>query len=742
MKIAAQRIALLALLVAGAAKGQALVWESNFGTAVVRARTENRLLLVDVRYNCARLENQLTVDDLDHLVESRSWRCNQKIDARLKSATQHEPIVESLRTLVLVRDDGALKNLARSSALVIVDPAIEPVIELPLDSDEAFANVLRQVLVAAPVILASSTARLSKDAAAADMDFGTALLLLRDPRRAAVRFEAAARAYDARHDTLHAQRAEIEQGFSLFAMGGTREGEFIVQQTLRNATSSDVIGKAWLAIGAMRRIEGHVAAAIAAYRSAYQLATPGSEMFVEARDALAGLDDEPLPSREGPPAKGTVRILVPARRTIAGKANFIAESDPTAARVEFFLDDAPAGTSSRAPFRVRIDLGPSPRIRRIKAIAYDAAGRAIAEAVTMVNDRADALRVAIVAPLQTKVAGNTLIAAEVVAPEGRGIAHVDFFWKEQLLERVDNPPYRVTRALPAEFGYLRVVAALDDGTTADDTHVLNATVTAEEVSVGAITFLASAVDGKGNVIRGLTPGDFVIEDAGTRIDASVRSLEGEPVTIGLAVDSSGSMQSLYLSAIETASSFIGATLSPSDRIFLVSFDNTARIVTPATTDAAVLSTALHSLRPAGGTSLWDGIAFSLQQLQEIPGRKALVVISDGIELTSGQSAESCARLARTLGIPIYAIVPAASPYAGRKPAFSELARETGGEMIDRPKAAGLPLIFARIRDTVRGQYLVSFTARPGLKSGSWRALTLRVPARGVVVRSVSGYYVP
>jgi len=722
---------LLHALGAVTASAQALVWESSFREAVTKARTERRLLLVDIRGDCTR--------------------CNGKIEARLKSAAEHDTIIEALRTFVLVRDPGAPQRLAPSSALVVVDPAGEPFLELPLDSDAEFAGGLLRVRVAAPVLLNSAAQRLSGDTAAADMSFGTALLLIHDPDRAAVRLGAAVHAYEARHDVVHAQWADIDRGFALFAAEANRnplalanrsKGELMVQDAITSATTSEVQAAAWLALGAIRRIQRRVAESNVAYRTAYQLSVPGSDTFIEARDAPAASDDEPLPSKEGPPAKGTVRILVPARRTIAGKAAFIAETDPSAARIDFFLDGAPAASSTRPPFRVHIDLGPSPRLRGIKAIAFDASGRAIAEAVTTVNDRADALRVTIVAPLQKNVSGSTLIAAEVSAPERRQIAHVDFFWKEQLLGRIDQAPYRVTHDLPRDFGYLRVVATLDDGKAAEDTIILNATTTAEEVDVRAVTFLATAVDEKGSIVHGLTSSDFVIEDAGTRIDAAVRSLEGEPVTIGLAIDSSGSMQPIYLSVIETASVFVDATLSPSDRIFLVSFDNSARLVTPSTSDASVLRASLKSLNPSGGTSLWDGIAFSLQQLQEIPGRKALVVISDGIELTSGQSAESCARLARTLGIPIYAIIPAVSPYKGRKPAFSFLALETGGELIDRPTAADLPLIFARIRDTIRGQYLVSFTARPGLKSGSWRVLTLGVPVPRVTVRGVVGYYVP
>jgi hypothetical protein len=66
---------------------------------------------------------------------------------------------------------------------------------------------------------------------------------------------------------------------------------------------------------------------------------------------------------------------------------------------------------------------------------------------------------------------------------------------------------------------------------------------------------------------------------------------------------------------------------------------------------------VYDLTPRGGTSIFDGVSFALQQFQGISGKKALLVLSDGREGTSGASAKECERLARAIGVPVSVLVP-------------------------------------------------------------------------------------
>jgi hypothetical protein len=100
-------------------------------------------------------------------------------------------------------------------------------------------------------------------------------------------------------------------------------------------------------------------------------------------------------------------------------------------------------------------------------------------------------------------------------------------------------------------------------------------------------------------------------------------------------------------------------------------------------------------------------------------------------------------MARESGVPIYIIVPHESGDAEGGQSFRKLLREmaglTGGLMFSRPKEAELAALVARIRDEVRGQYLLSFPA-PEAQPGEWRRLRVGVPAREARVRTIAGYY--
>jgi hypothetical protein len=102
-------------------------------------------------------------------------------------------------------------------------------------------------------------------------------------------------------------------------------------------------------------------------------------------------------------------------------------------------------------------------------------------------------------------------------------------------------------------------------------------------------------------------------------------------------------------------------------------------------------------------------------------------------------------MARESGVPIYVIVPQESGDAEGGAAFRRVLRQmatvTGGLMSYRPKREEIGAVVARIRDEVRGQYLLSFSARQGNDPGTWRRLRVDVPGKRAVVRTVSGYYV-
>ncbi|HVR39872.1 MAG TPA: VWA domain-containing protein, partial [Thermoanaerobaculia bacterium] len=216
----------------------------------------------------------------------------------------------------------------------------------------------------------------------------------------------------------------------------------------------------------------------------------------------------------------------------------------------------------------------------------------------------------------------------------------------------------------------------------------------------------------------------------------------EAATVGIAIDISSSMRPMQLDVIETATALVQTLVSKKTKVFIVVFDNTARILHPPSSDVVSLRAKLLDLYAAGGTTLFDGMIFALQQFQGIDGRKALIVISDGRDVASGESADACTRLAKSSGVPIYAIVPHGGFRTGTRfgNALTGITESSGGLFFFAPAKKEQPAIFDFIRDEVRGQYVLSFVSPSPAKPATWRKLDVSVPGRNV--RTIAGYYTP
>jgi VWFA-related protein len=478
------------------------------------------------------------------------------------------------------------------------------------------------------------------------------------------------------------------------------------------------------------------ARAVEEYRKAYDLAPAGSAVLDQATHALMRIDDRPLPPKGRIDA--SLRIVPPSRQTIVGDADFFVQSRAGVARIDFYLDNAKVGSVTKQPFRQSIDLGGIPRVRTVKAIAFDGAGKAISEASITINDRVDAFIVTVVAPAAAWIGGEQNVELDVRVPPGRSLEHVDLSWNGKQLATLTTAPFRTRMSVTeGEFGYLRAVAVLDDGTVTEATKVYNAVGVSESVEVGAVTVIASVTDRNGERVGGLQSEDFRIDDEKKRVQPTLRSTDDDPVTIGVAVDSSSSMRGRQLYIIRAATQFLERALRPQDQAFVVSFDTGPRLVHARSSDSKTLRESVFALTPSGGTSIFDGVTFALQQFQGIPGKKALIVFTDGLEGTSSASAGECERLARTVGVPVYVVVP---PGDDRNPnALVGIARDTGGTMFLEEPEESFPALFEKLAAEMRGQYVLSFTRPAGIRAGTWRSLRVAVERRDANVRAIQGY---
>ena len=175
--------------------------------------------------------------------------------------------------------------------------------------------------------------------------------------------------------------------------------------------------------------------------------------------------------------------------------------------------------------------------------------------------------------------------------------------------------------------------------------------------VELINVAATVTDARGRFVPGLTQDDFVVYEDGELVEVTHFSNEWVPVSLGIALDTSGSMEGRKMDAARQAlDRFLFDLLGPDDEIFLYQFSYTPVLLQDWTDDRDRLSRAIRDIRPRGGTALYDAVAESVPQVAE--GRhtkKALLIISDGIDTNSETDVRDLRSLIRESEALIYAI---------------------------------------------------------------------------------------
>ncbi len=175
--------------------------------------------------------------------------------------------------------------------------------------------------------------------------------------------------------------------------------------------------------------------------------------------------------------------------------------------------------------------------------------------------------------------------------------------------------------------------------------------------VDLINVTATVTDARGRFVGGLTQADFTIYEDGTEVDITQFSNERVPVSLGIALDTSGSMEGRKMDAARSAlDRFLFDLLAPDDEIFLYEFNYTPELLQDWTADRDRVSSALRRIRPRGGTALYDAVAESVPRVADGQhAKKALLIISDGNDTNSETDVEALRELIRESEALVYAI---------------------------------------------------------------------------------------
>ena len=176
-------------------------------------------------------------------------------------------------------------------------------------------------------------------------------------------------------------------------------------------------------------------------------------------------------------------------------------------------------------------------------------------------------------------------------------------------------------------------------------------------AVELINVTVTVTDGTGRFVSGLRREDFRIFEDGVEQPVSHFSNDRVPVSLGIALDTSGSMDGNKMRAARTAlNRFLFDLLDRTDEVFLYRFDSNPELVEGWTTDRRRVSSELERIRPKGGTAMYDTVAEAVPMAQSGTHRKkALLVISDGNDTSSRTEVPDLKQMIRETEVLVYAI---------------------------------------------------------------------------------------
>jgi len=206
--------------------------------------------------------------------------------------------------------------------------------------------------------------------------------------------------------------------------------------------------------------------------------------------------------------------------------------------------------------------------------------------------------------------------------------------------------------ITALFSTLSALVATPRGQEPQDSQVFRFRTGVELINV-----TATVTDANGRFVSGLRKEDFRLFEDGQEQQITHFSNERVPVSLGLVVDTSGSMEGeKWVSARQALNRFLFQLLDRDDEVFLYRFDNQPELIEGWTTDRERIATGLARIRPRGATSLYDAVASAVPLAQTGRHRKkAIVVISDGNDTNSRATVREIKTMIRSTEVLAYAI---------------------------------------------------------------------------------------
>jgi Ca-activated chloride channel homolog len=278
------------------------------------------------------------------------------------------------------------------------------------------------------------------------------------------------------------------------------------------------------------------------------------------------------------------------------------------------------------------------------------------------------------------------------------------------------------------------------------------------VNVDLVVVHTTVVDKNGQFVAGLKKENFrLFEDSVTQNIVSF-SQEDVPVSMGIVIDTSGSMRNKFDEVTKAALALMRAS-NPDDEVFLIGFNEEVQLIEDYTNDADLINDDLNNTVVMGGTALWDAIYLSVQKSQSgSKPKKAVIVITDGEDRDSYYKLDEMVAKVQESDVQVYGIgflneAPdkglfghwSKSEPEKAHDALVRISDETGGKAFFPKSINDIHTIVSQIAFELRNQYSISYVPSNGARDGTWRRIRIALdpaPTAGQRVRYRAGYFAP
>jgi Ca-activated chloride channel family protein len=259
----------------------------------------------------------------------------------------------------------------------------------------------------------------------------------------------------------------------------------------------------------------------------------------------------------------------------------------------------------------------------------------------------------------------------------------------------------------------------------------------------------TVTDKAGQYVKGLKRGDFKVFVDGVEVDPGTIagfSFQEAPYAAVLLLDSSGSMEERFSLARSAAIRFLDG-LRPEDMAAVYRFDSKVERVQDFSGGRDLAPTA-YAIRATGMTTLNDAIVKAAEELAARgEHRKAIVILSDGMDTQSKASSDKAVERALAVGASIYAVDMAQMDVAGSRrqsgaASLKAFAEKTGGRFVATPGGPALRDAFTGIADELGHQYTLSYRPTDLNRDGKWHTIEVKVNREETKVRTRKGFRVP